>query len=331
MPPELALARPDAALPRAWQASLAQLALAWAALVALTAGTWREMVHQWWDVSTYNHILLVPPILLWLVRLRWTELSRLTPSAWWPGLTVLGAGMLAWVGGLLASVNLVAEAGAVMMLQSAVVLLFGPRVVAALLFPLAYMGFLVPFGDEIVPPLQAITARIAVALTHLSGVPATLDRVFIDTPVGLFEVAAACSGVKFLVAMIALGALAAHLGFSGWRRRAAFMAAAVLVPVLANGVRAWGTIYIAQSRGVAFAAGFDHIVYGWIFFALVMATLLAVAWRFFDRSPDDALIDAAGIEASPLLARLARHHIAGWTALALLLAATLLAALIIHP
>ena len=83
------------------------------------------------------------------------------------------------------------------------------------------------------------------------------------------------------------------------------MLAAVTVPVLANGVRAWGTIYVAQSQGIEFAAGFDHIVYGWIFFAVVMALVLGTAWRFFDRSPDDPLIDAVQIEASPLLARLA--------------------------
>ena len=135
--------------------------------------------------------------------------------------------------------------------------------------------------------------------------PATIDGVFIDTPVGLFEVAEACSGVKFLVAMVALGTLVAHLCFASWKRRVAFMAAAIVVPILANGVRAWGTIYIAQSQGVEFAAGFDHIVYGWIFFALVIAAVLGASWRFFDRSPDDPLIDAAALEDSPLLARLA--------------------------
>jgi exosortase len=178
------------------------------------------------------------------------------------------------------------------------------------------MLFLVPFGDEIIPALQAITAKLAVALTHASGVPATVDGVFIDTPVGLFEVAEACSGVKFLIAMVALGTLVAHLCFASWKRRAAFMAAAVVVPVLANGVRAWGTIFVAQSQGIAFAAGFDHIVYGWIFFALVMAAVLGTAWRFFDRSPEARLLDAEAIEAAPLLARLARFCIGGWQAVA---------------
>ena len=308
MPLDVALSR-DAngfeRLPLAWRTPLACLALAWAGLFALAWADWAEMARQWWNASTYNHILLVPPILFWLVRLRWRELVRLTPTGWWPGLALLGVGLSAWLGGTAAGINLVSQFGAVAMLQGATVTLLGPRVATGLLFPLGYMLFLVPFGDEIIPLLQAITAHLAVALTHASGVPAVVDGVFIDTPVGLFEVAEACSGVKFLVAMVALGALVAHLCFASWKRRAAFMLAAVVVPVLANGVRAWGTIYIAQSQGIEFAAGFDHIVYGWIFFALVMVLVLGASWRFFDRSPDDPLIDAAALEASPLLARLA--------------------------
>ncbi len=306
MPPEdVPAPRRSEPAPGAWRTSLWLLALAWAALIALTWSDWSEIAHQAWNASTYNHILLVPPILAWLVRQRWPELAKLTPGVWWPGLAMFAVGLLGWLAGSAAGINTASQLGAVVMLQAAVVTLLGPRVTVGLMFPLAYMVFLVPFGDELVPALQAVTAEMAVALTHASGIPATIDGVFIDTPAGLFEVAEACSGVKFLVAMVALGALVAHLCFASLKRRALFMIAAVVVPVLANGVRAWGTIYIAQSQGVEFAAGFDHIVYGWIFFALVMIAVLGASWRFFDRSPDDPLIDAAALEASPLLARLA--------------------------
>jgi exosortase A len=308
MPPEAVLVHQRAtpvSESEAWRAGLWQLAPAWAALIALTWSDWSEMASQSWNASTYNHILLVPPILAWLVRQRSPELAKLTPRAWWPGLIILAGGVLTWLAGTTLGINTVSQLGAVVLLQASVAVLLGPRVTAGLLFPLAYMLFLVPFGDELVPALQAVTAEMAVALTHASGIPATIDGVFIDTPAGLFEVAEACSGVKFLVAMIALGTLVAHLCFASVKRRVLFMAAAVVVPVLANGVRAWGTIYIAQSQGVEFAAGFDHIVYGWIFFALVMIAVLGASWRFFDRSPDDPLIDAAALETSPLLARLA--------------------------
>ena len=328
MPLELAISRskPARALPEAWRLPLAQLALAWAALLVATRREWAEMAWQWWNASTYNHILLVPAILLWLVRQRRTELARLAPHAWWPALGGMAAGLLAWTIGDEVGINLVSEAGAVMLLQAAVALVLGPRLSAGLLFPLGYMLFLVPFGDEIVAPLQALTARLAVWLCQASGVPAALHGVLIDTPAGRFEVAQACSGVKFLAAMVALGTLVAHLCFRSMRRRTLFLAACVVVPVLANGVRAWGTIYIAQSRGVQFAAGFDHIVYGWIFFAVVMTALLAAAWRFFDRSPDDPLIDAAALEGSPVLEALARLRMNGWVAVAVLAAGPALVA-----
>jgi EpsI family protein len=128
--------------------------------------------------------------------------------------------------------------------------------------------------------------------------------VFIETPAGLFEVAEACSGVKFLIAMVAFGVLVAGVCFNSWRRRIAFLTLAVILPILANGVRAWATIFVAQYVGAEKATGFDHLIYGWIFFAIVMSVTLALAWRFFDRAADDPMLDAAAIERSPFLGRL---------------------------
>lgn len=293
------------------------------ALIALFAQDWAEMAGQWWNSSTYTHVLLVPPIIAWLVWQRWPQLRLLAPSPWWLALVLFALALLGWVLGAFAGFSLLRQAGAVAMLGAAVLVFLGPRVGWALAFPLGYMAFLVPFGDELIPPLQTITAKLTIGLVHLSGIPAAIDGVFIDTPAGLFEVAEACSGIKFLIAMIAFGVLAAHVCFVSPRRRAAFLAMCVVVPVLANGVRAWGTIAIAQSRGVEWAAGFDHVVYGWFFFAFVMALVIAAGWRFFDRAPDAQLVDPAALEASPLLTRLAGRSIALPAALGLILALAL--------
>lgn len=299
-----------AAVSPAWRSACLATGLAWLCLIVLFREDWTAMAGQWWNSSTYNHILLVPAILVWLVVQRAPQLARLAPQSWWPGLVVAAGAMLAWVLGAFAGLTIARELGAVGMLVAAVLVLNGPRVGVALAFPLAYMLLLVPFGDELVPPLQMVTAAITVGLVHASGIPATIDGVFIATPAGLFEVAEACSGVKFLIAMIAFGLLVGNVCFVGWKRRAAFMAVCVAVPVVANGVRAWGTIFAAQYVGVEAAAGFDHIVYGWIFFAIVIALVLALSWRFFDRPLDDPGIDADAINASPLLDRLAGARIA---------------------
>lgn len=289
-----------------WHASLAALVASWLALILLFRQAWIEMAAQWWSSSTYSHILLVPAILAWLVHIRAPQLAKLTPSAWWPGLIVMAGALFVWLVGTLAGLSLASHAGAVAMLAAAVLVLLGPKVGAALAFPLGYMAFLIPFGDELVPAMQIVTAKLTVALIELSAIPASVDGVFIDTPAGLFEVAEACSGVKFLVAMAAFGMLVANVCFRSWSRRIAFMFLALALPILANGVRAWGTILVAQWVGAERATGFDHIVYGWLFFGLVIVAVLAMSWRFFDRAPNDAMIDAEAIAASPLLNRLER-------------------------
>lgn len=313
LPPDIAfkapLARAWAELPDAWHRPLALLALAWAGNFALFFNDWREMALQWWDSSTYNHILLIPFILVWLLSLRAREVLRIAPQGWWPGLVLFGGAGFFWLLGNFAGLSLATQLGVVLMGQASVLTLLGPRASTGLLFPLAYMLFLVPAGDELIPALQTITASITMVLLDLSGVPAHIEGVFITTPGGYFEVAEACSGVKFLIAMIAYGALVANVCFRSWPRRIAFMALCVAMPIMANGARAWGTIFIAEHRGIEFAAGFDHIFYGWIFFALVMALVMGTAWRFFDRAIDDRMIDAKAISSSPLLSRIARMAI----------------------
>ncbi|MFM7403215.1 MAG: exosortase A [Erythrobacter sp.] len=291
MPPEpLALPAVPAAkslrLPAAWRVPLAALAAAVAVLMLVTLRAWGAMLHQWWNIDTYNHLMLVPLIIAWLVALKEEALARLVPQPCGPGLVLVAAALALWWAGERLGINLIAQAGAVGAVQAAVVTMLGIRVSLLLALPLACVAFLVPFGDEIIPPLQHITAEIAIALTHWSGVPARIEGIHIHTPAGLFIVAEACSGVKFLIAMVTLGVLVAFTRFSRWSRRLAFLAACVIVPILANGVRAWATIYVAQFIGAERATGFDHIVYGWVFFAIIMTVLLGAAWRFVEREPD---------------------------------------------
>lgn len=297
-------------LPAAWRTPLAALALVVAALIAATWPSWGAMLHQWWSIDTYNHLLLIPFIIAWLVALKEEELAALVPQPFWPGILLVAAALTLSRAGELAGINLVAQAGAVGAVQAAVVARLGLRVALVLALPLAMGCFLVPFGDEIIPPLQRVTAEIAIFLTNASGVPARIEGLNIHTPAGLFIVAEACSGVKFLIATVTLGVLVAFTRFEHWRARAALMAACIIVPILANGVRAWATIYAAQFIGAERAAGFDHIVYGWVFFGIVLAALLGAAWRHFEREPESYGWSLAAIERWAWIARAETARIA---------------------
>ncbi|MET1113182.1 MAG: exosortase A [Allosphingosinicella sp.] len=284
-------------LAQAWRSHLVALGAAAAAILLLFARDLLDMADLWWTSTTFNHCFLVLPIIAWLVWQRLPDLVALAPRAWAPGLVLVGAGAAAWLLGEAGNAALLRHFGLVLMLQGIVIAGLGKALARALAFPIFYAVFLVPFGEELVPPLQILTARMSMALLAATGVPAHIEGIFISTPTGLFRVAEACSGVRFLVAMAALGALAANLCFRAWPRRLAFVAFALAVSVLANGVRAFGTIYIAWRTNNEVAVGIDHLVYGWIFFAIVIALIVAAAWPFFDRAPNARWFDPAGLQA----------------------------------
>lgn len=301
-----------------WRTHLAVLAAVSAAMLALFWRDAADVVALWSNDATFNHCFLILPLIAWLIWQRLPQLRRLVPAAWAPGLVVVGAGALGWLLGEASGVNVARQFGLLLMLEGAVVALLGKAVARGLVFPLFYAFFLVPVGEELVPAMQTLTAQLAALLLGLTAIPAHLEGIFITTPGGYFEVAEACAGARFLIAMLAFGALVANVCYRSWRRRAAFLAVAILVPILANGVRAWGTIYIAEQTSLNFAEGMDHVIYGGIFFAIVIAIILGIGWRFFDRGVDEPWFDPKALQ--PVVPKGARLE---WVAAGLLvLAAT---------
>ena len=280
-----------------WQRSLKFLGLIWAGLLLLFWRDAADMVAIWWNSSTFNHCLLIVPILVWLVVQRKELLAEVKPEPWTPALLYGAVGAGGWLLGDAAGLAVARQLGLVMMLQGGTAAVLGPNVTRGLLFPLFYMFFLVPIGEEAVPALQTLTAKMCMVLLGWTGIPAHIDGIFITTPTGYFRVAEACSGVKFLIAMIAYGVLVANLCFNQWPRRIAFLAACIIVPILANGVRAFGTIYIAHHSSNEFASSFDHVFYGWIFFGIVIGLVMAAGWPFFDRKADAPAFDPAELQA----------------------------------
>ena len=164
----------------------------------------------------------------------------------------------------------------------------GWRLFRALRAPLLFLVFLVPFGAFITPALQQFTAGFIVRGLNVLGVANYATDYTIEISAGVFYVAEACAGLRFLIAAVAFGVFYALLNYRSPGRRLLFVAASVVVPVLANGVRALGIVVLGAILGSANAAAADHVIYGWVFFSLVMLLLVAGGMPFREDPPDPA-------------------------------------------
>lgn len=260
-------------------------ALAWLAAVAVLMAVYRtdlrDAVAVWLRSTAYGHCLLVLPIALWLAwERRGTgalgHAARPTAAGVW----LMPPCVLAWFAAERLGVVEARQLALLGMVWVLALCCLGPRSVRAMAVPLAYLVFLVPFGAFLVPTLQDVTAReIDLGLT-LATIPHLVDRTTIEIPEGTFRVAEACAGLRFLIASIAFGVLYAVTIYRSAARRAAFVAACVVVPVLANGLRAFGIVVLGHWRGSAVAGATDHVLYGWLFFSLVILSLILIGLPF---------------------------------------------------
>ncbi|WP_024326776.1 exosortase A [Thioalkalivibrio sp. AKL19] len=243
--------------------------------------TFESIVAVWNRSETFAHGFLIVPIVLFLLFLKREEVLALEPRPSWWALVPLVGFSLVWVAGELVDVVSVRQFAAVLMIPALFWLVLGNAISWRLQFPLAYLLFAVPFGEFLVPPLMDFTADFTVAAVQLTGIPVYRDGLYFDLPTGRWSVVEACSGVRYLIASVALGTLYAYLMYRSTWRRLVFVGVSVVVPIVANGLRAYMIVMIGHFSDMEHAAGVDHLIYGWIFFGVVIALMFGIGafWR----------------------------------------------------
>jgi exosortase A len=268
-------------------ASLVALALFWPT-------AW-SMVETWSRSETFTHGFLVVPISLWLIWHRRQHLAAVVPAFSWLGFVALLAAGLAWLAGYLADALVVAQFGLVGMLVGAVWAILGNQAARELVFALGFLFFAVPVGEALVPPLMDFTANLTVGLLRLTGIPVYREGLFFSVPSGNWSVIEACSGIRYVIASVTLGVLYAYLAYQTIWRRVVFILASALVPVLANGLRAYSIVMIAHLSDMKLATGIDHLIWGWLFFGIVMLIVFSIGaiWREPEIAPRAPAVGSA--------------------------------------
>lgn len=250
------------------------------ALLLVQLPTGMGIVDTWRGAPSFNHGFLVLPVSAWLL---WRGRAQFADTNWRPSwitlalIALLGA---IWFLGYLTNIKSFRDFALVASIPFVMIAVLGTDFARRAAFPLAFTFFAWPFGEVFIPHLIDLTADFTVYALRLSGVPVFREGNNFVIPTGQWSVVHECSGVNYLLVSLFAGSLFGYLNFRSNLRRWAFLVLALLVPIVANWLRAYGIVLLGHLSNNALATGVDHLVYGWLFFGVVMTALFFFALRF---------------------------------------------------
>jgi len=262
---------------------LIQLSLLSLVFVLLYLTTFEWLFDQWLTDKAYSHGFIVPLISLYLVWIKREQLASLKSSP-----RYLAGSLVLVVSGILL---LVGRVGAVIQVESISLLLMLPGVVLfvwgwshlkALVLPIFYLQFMVPWMDVFIERIQwtfqLLSAEIGSWLLKVMGYSVYHTRTFIQLPDITMEVARACSGINFLISVIAIGLPLVYLTQRTWLRGVGVVVAGCVITVMANGGRVAIAGIMGSHYGAEMLHGPGHIFRGWFVAQVGWIGLFLINW-----------------------------------------------------
>ena len=246
---------------------------------------WNTLEHLFnilWTVDSFSHGLLIPFISLGLIWTKRDMSLTLSLKGDWRGLILATLAAMLWALAVVADFKIFEHMALILGIQAIAVACFGLCFFRRNLFAFLFLFLAVPVGDSFIPVLQTVTAELVLFMLSLLKVPYDSEGVLITLSSGVFEVARACAGIKFLFTSLVMGILLAHIAYRSWRRRLAIILLSASLPIVANALRVLGILLISELTDPDFAKGVDHIVYGWGFLSVILLILIALAYKFSD-------------------------------------------------
>lgn len=204
-----------------------------------------------------SHGILIPAAILVLLWYKRRDLFSQNLRVWPPALAIVGVSLLLHIFGFLIQQPRVSVLGLFFGIYGLMGLAWGPGWLRASFFPCILFAFAVPLGTAIDP----ITFRLRLFVTnvvvfigqHILSINVACEgtRLFKLPNQYEYEVAAACSGIRSLVAIIAIAVVYAFMVFKQWWKRIVMLASAIPLAVIGNTFRLLAIVIAAEIGGQA--------------------------------------------------------------------------------
>jgi exosortase len=259
------------------------------ALAGLSSPVVPGLVRQWAAEDDYTHGFLILPLSLYFVWERRETLRKMTPSPSAAGAGLLAFGLAMLVVGSVGAELFLQRSSLIVVLAGLVWLTLGSGFLRELAFPLAFLAFMIPLPaivmNAVAFPLQLFAAQSATFCMQTAGIPVLREGNTIVLSNTTLEVVEACSGIRSLQALLALGAVYGYFTQRAVWKRWALLVLSIPIAIAANAFRVAGTGFLAHFVGPEAAQGFYHSFAGWIVFAVAFVLLLG-AGTLLGRLPD---------------------------------------------
>ncbi|MDX9911551.1 MAG: exosortase/archaeosortase family protein [Phycisphaerales bacterium] len=242
-------------------------------------------------LEDWGHSYVMPLLVAFVLWQRRAALRTAPVEVFWPALMPLLVGVLAYYFFIVGVPNHMLQGWAVLMtLFSLVLLVAGPAVGRLTAMPIAMLLCAVTISDQIMFKvtwaLKLMAAQASYVVLKVLGliagfsVDVTGNRLDIVTAAGKdipLNVADACSGMRMVVAFVALGGAVALLGCKHWWQRIAIVLLATPVALVMNVVRVV-ILGLLTLFNPDLAAGDAHTLIGTILLFPSLLTFLGVVW-----------------------------------------------------
>ena len=232
--------------------------------------------------SYYSHGFVIPLLSAFVIWWKRDGLKTMSVAPSRAGLWLLGGGLALYLLATSWLVNVVSALSMLVVLAGLSLYLFGPAVTRGLWFPLAYLLYMVPLPKisiiYITFWLKLLVASLAADVVDAIGIPVLLDGAYLALPNGVVEIENACSGLRSLIALTALGAIYAYLAPLSTPRKWILLVASVPIALAANLLRVITMVLVSYRygpRGRAFE--WTDFTTGLLVFALALLGLCLVS------------------------------------------------------
>jgi exosortase len=259
---------------------IAPVGLAAVAAVVLFARPAVLLGRDWWNDPDAGHGLLLAPLSLWLAWRRGLVPDR-APNPVGGAVLLLGAVALRYLGGLAAELFTM-RFSILLALAGVTVFAWGFGQLRRWWLPVALLTLSIPIPalvtNALALPLQFKASSMGAALLDWRHVPVRLAGNVIQLPGRQLFVTEACSGLRSLTALLALGVLVGGLWLRSVPSRVILVALAIPVAIAVNAVRVFLTGFLVYFVDPELGEGFMHLTEGWLLFVVAFVILGAVAW-----------------------------------------------------